>query len=296
MFKVFSTREVAVGIYGLLAIILACTNKKIRIAVIGVVKATCQKPFLVLFFWVWMYVTGIIYCMCELHLWKWVFLKDVFIWVVFAGAPLSFKAAWRKVEEGFFRTMIRENLKLVVLVEFIINSFTFSLMTEMILQPILWVLTSLQSFSETKEEWKPAKNFFDIVVSMVSLVFLGFTFRTAIRTFSIEGVPDLLVTFCVPILLSICYVPVVYVLALRAKYRELFVRIVIRGVNNKREIRKRKWAVVLACGASYRKICEFSRRYYCSYIPAIKSANDDSRFIQFLNDFRTDYSNERKKR
>ena len=289
MFEVFSTREVAVGIYGLLAIILACTNKKIRIAVIGVVKAACQKPFLVLFFWVWVYVTGIIYCMCELHLWKWVFLKDVFAWVVFAGAPLGFKAAWKKVEDGFFRNMILENLRLVAFVEFIVSSFTFSLAVEMIVQPILLGLTSLQSFSGTKEEWKPAKMFFDIVVSIVSLVFLGFTLRTAIRTFSVVGVPDLLVTFCVPISLSICYVPVVYVLALRAKYREIFVRIVIRGANNKREIRARKRTVILACGASYRKICEFSRQYCYNYIPSVKSANDDNRFVQFANEFKKNY-------
>lgn len=159
----------------------------------------------------------------------------------------------------------------------------------MIVQPILLGLTSLQSFSGTKEEWKPAKMFFDIVVSIVSLVFLGFTLRTAIRTFSVVGVPDLLVTFCVPISLSICYVPVVYVLALRAKYREIFVRIVIRGANNKREIRARKRTVILACGASYRKICEFSRQYCYNYIPSVKSANDDNRFVQFANEFKKNY-------
>lgn len=253
MFGVFSTREIAIGIYAILAIALACTDRKIRLAAIDVVKAICQKPFLVLFFWVWVYIVGLIYCMHRFGLWKWMFLKDVFIWVMFAGVPLSIKAAWKKVDDGFFRNMILGNLKLATVVEFIISSFTFSLVVEMILQPILLALISFQALSGTKEEWKSAKIFFDIVVIVVSLPFLGFTFKTAIEAFSTDGVLELLVTFFIPILLSICYVPVVYALALRSKYKELFVRLEIRGANNKREVRKRKVAVMLTSGISYKK-------------------------------------------
>ena len=293
MFEVFSTREVAIGVYGLIFIVLACTNMKIRLAAIDVVKAACQKPFLVLFFWVWVYAVAIICCLHELHLWKWVFLKDVFAWVIFAGVPLCFKAAWKKVEENFFRNMVLDNLKFVVFVEFIISSFTFSLLTEMLIQPILLLLISLQTLSGSKEEWKAAKIFFDIIVSSVSMVFLGFTFRAVIRAYSQEGMIDLLVAFCVPALLSICFVPILYILAVRSKYRSLFGRITIRGANNRKAVRKRKVSVVLACGASYKKVCEFDRQYCHSYIPLIRSDKDDESFVRFLNDFKVRYRNNR---
>lgn len=286
MFDTFSTREVTIGTYGLIVIILACTNRKIRLTAIDVVKAACQRPFLVTFFWAWVYAIAIIYCMYKLHLWKWVLLKDVFLWVIFVGVPTCFKAAWKRIDEDLFRNMILDNLKFTVFLEFIISSFTFSLPTEMVIQPILLVLISLQLLSGTTEEWKLAKIFFDIVISIISVVFLGFSFKTAIQVYSHEGVADYLIAFCVPVVLSVCYCSLVYALAVRSKYRSLFGRITIRGSNNKKMIRKRKMSVVLACGVSYKKVCAFDSQYCRSYILTVKSDKDDESFMQFLDEFK----------
>jgi hypothetical protein len=217
-----------------------------------------------------------------------VLLKDVFLWVIFVGVPTCFKAAWKRIEEDLFRNMILDNLKFAVFLEFIISSFTFSLLTEMVIQPILLVLISLQSLSKTKEEWKLGKIFFDIVISIVSVVFLGFSFKTAIQVYSQEGISDYLIAFYVPVVLSICYTPLVYALAVQSKYRSLLGRITIRGANNKKVIRKRKISVMLTCGVSYKKVCEFDRQYCRSYIRTVKSDKDDECFLQFLDNFKKD--------
>ena len=84
-----------------------------------------------------------IFLVKQLKFWKWIYLKDVCFWVIFVGIPFCLNVSAAK-EKSYFKNIILNNLKLVVVVEFIISSFTFNILIEFILQPILIFLILLQ--------------------------------------------------------------------------------------------------------------------------------------------------------
>ena len=52
---------------------------------------------------------------------------------------------------------------------------------------------------------------------------------TSVRQVLTEGIADVLVSFCIPVLFSIAYLPVIYFVAVKALYHDLFVLILIRN-------------------------------------------------------------------
>lgn len=152
MLGLFSTREMALGIYFILIIAWVLSNGKTRKSVIQLVKAACTRqlaiPFLgmILYAGLWVYVFSLI------PVWKWEYLKDIVIWVLFAGIPVCFNAVSQKDEEHYFRNIITDNFKYTALSEFFLGIFTFSFFVELILQPILFFLFSVQAFLENNEK------------------------------------------------------------------------------------------------------------------------------------------------
>ena len=151
MFDIFSTREIVSGIYLLLIIILILIFKKTRTSALEVVKIACNKILLIPFIGILIYAGIFVYVFFKLPFWEWKYIKDIIIWIVFVGVPVCFKATNRKNDEQYFRNIVIDNLKFTTLVEFFISSFTFSLIGEFILQPILTFLLMLQVYAGIKE-------------------------------------------------------------------------------------------------------------------------------------------------
>lgn len=157
MLDIFSTRELALGIYLLIVIVYCLVKPKCRSSVFNLIKCACAKklsiPFLIMLLY-----AGLFVCILSLYsFWKWIYIKYIVIWVLFAGVPVCYGAANKTVDEKYFPSITINNFKFAIIVEFIINTFTFSLITELLLQLGLFVLFTLQAIAATKPEFKSAK-------------------------------------------------------------------------------------------------------------------------------------------
>lgn len=110
-------------------------------------------PFLIMLLYAGLFVGILSLC----SFWNWIYIKDIVIWVLFAGIPVCYGAANKTVNEEYFSSIVINNFKFAIIVEFIINTFTFSLITELLLQLSLFVLYALQVMAETKTEYKSTK-------------------------------------------------------------------------------------------------------------------------------------------
>lgn len=69
----------------------------------------------------------------------------------------------------------------------------------------------------------------DGISVVVGFALLWFTVDVAIDVISTEGIADVLISFCIPVVFSIAYLPVIYFVAVKALYHDLFVLILIRN-------------------------------------------------------------------
>lgn len=85
-----------------------------------------------------------------------------------------------------------KNLKLMILVEFIINSFTFSLIVEFFLIPFIVIITGVNTLSKKKIEYKPAEKLTNGVLIFFGLSILFYSsYRAITEIDSIENVSTL---------------------------------------------------------------------------------------------------------
>lgn len=279
---IFSTREFTTLTYLIIIVISVFASKKIRPSAISVIKAACAKKLIIPFFIMLIYATLFVFVLSFVPFWNWIYLKDIFIWVLFAGVPVCFNAINKATESHYFRNIILDNLKFAAIVEFFTGTFTFSLLVEFILQPVLLFFILLQMISNTKDEYKQVRTLMNWIVSIIGFIILGFTIKEAISSYNSLNALDIVVCFVLPIALSAFYLLFAYGFAIYAKYEMLFIRMGFKEPDDKKTRCRHRRKVVLLCGLSYSKICKFEKEYMHRMYVTMK----ESDFESIITDFR----------
>lgn len=257
--NIFSTREIAVFIYAIIFLVYVLLRNKTRNAAFSVVKAACHIKLIIPFLFVISF-SGLFTWLCTyLPFWNWIYIKDIAFWTLFAGVPICFNATSRKLEEHYFKNIIIDNLKFAALVEFITGTFTFHIIGELILQPLLVFFLILQSSLIKKTE--AVKKFVDGLLGIAGLMILGFTIKSAVDSIGDIQFIDITVGLLLPIILSVLYLPVAYIFAVYAKYEILFMRMGFKEPDDKKLKLKHRLAVIGACKFSYKRVCNFLNMY-----------------------------------
>ena len=285
MFDIFSTREVASAIYILLIIIWLCTRKNGIKSLLGVLDAACKPIIVFPVLFLFTFAAIVVYGLQFFPFWNWILLKDVILWVLFVATPIFFKAGTRKLDTYPFSQMILDNFLASAILEFFISTFTFSLFAELITIPVFTFITILKDYDRDNPKHQKYQKIYDGFAVFAGLILIFFTTKIAINVIASEGIIPTLISFCIPIIFSVAFLPIIYLLALWAQYHDLFVRIYIRNHLSKKGLFPKKFRVFLACGLSYKRILLF-RNAYTGYITSIRSANDDDTFLSFVAAFK----------
>lgn len=279
--ELFSNRELALGLYALLFIVWLLCSRKIRPSTINLLKSACHRQLIIPFLFMLCYAGTTIYGLSCLSFWKWQYLKDIVMWVLFAGVPICFNAVNTK-EEQYFRNIVIDNLKFTALVEFIFGTFTLSFMAELVVQPIILLLFLLQAMAEQEEKHKVFKQFLDAVITISGILLICVTVKEAITSYISLNALDLFVSFLIPIVFSALYLPIAYLLAVYAKYQVLFIRMTFKSPKSKKQQRKYRWKVFVACGFSYIQICRFEKEY----LKRLYVSLPENEFIKLIQEFK----------
>ena len=154
----------------------------------------------------------LVYVLSFMPFWGWNHVKDVLIWFLFSGVPLCYNAI-QSVEDGYFKSMVLGIVKFLVLVEFLISSFTFNLITEIILLPAITLIVLLDTVADTRQEFAPVKKLTSFVLAVGGVAFIGFTIAEGIDSYQVLNTVDFIVSIFIPIVFSVLYVPIAYMFA-----------------------------------------------------------------------------------
>lgn len=203
--------------------------------------------------------------------------------MLFAGVPICFNATNRQLEEHYFRNILIDNLKFTALVEFVTGTFTFPIIGELILQPLLVFFVILESSLMKKTE--ATKKVVDGLIGIAGLIIIGLTIKSIADSIGEIYFVDILVGLALPIILSIIYLPAAYFFALYAKYEILFLRMGFKEPDDKKLKINHRIKVIRLCKLSYKKVC----RFLYEYLPKMYVRMSAAEFENILDEFRTTY-------
>lgn len=248
--EIFNNREIALGIWLLIAIaVLIFSNPSREFIRTAFPILFCRK--FVIFYVVFLSYFGlVIYGLFTIGFWDTSLLKDTIFWILFVELPLFAKTIEKAKDNHFFKQVIKENIALIVIVKFLLNFWTFGLITEIIIVPIIIIISVLSVLAARKLEHRQAKHFFEWIISIFVVVVIvnsvQHVFQTPNEIINIGVLKELLL----PILLLVLNLPVVYGLALYKTYEDVFVR--VKG--NKIDKPKIKRRIFLFAGIYLSKI------------------------------------------
>ena len=258
---IFSSREIVSGIWFFIFFIFILSKPKIRVSILNVIQVATGKQLIIPLIIIIIYSTILVLIASCFSFWQWKYLKDIAFWVIFVGVPVSFGATIIKENNSYFTDILKKNFKFIVIVEFLLSTITFSILTELVILPLLTLLILLEAVASTREEYYKVNKLLSFFLALAGFIILGLTLKKAIENYIIFSSFDLLIKFSIPIALSFLFIPMAYCFAIFAEYQQLFITLGFREPEDKVIKRKHRWEIIKACKLSYRRVRHFKKTY-----------------------------------
>ncbi len=236
----FSTRELSVIFWLSLFLIYALTKKDVRKSSIKVIQAFFQHKLIVLFLLMIIYVQLQILGLVKLGLWDTSLLKDTIYWPMLVGFPLLMKTNKIGSEKKYLKSIFKDSIKGIVILEFIANFYSFSLIAELILIPIMTIVGVSTVYTKDEPKYKAVEKLFSNIIMIFGLVVLAYTVYRIYQGFEDFANLSTLKSFLLPILLTITFLPFLYLVALWSLYETMLYR-TGHGLKKKKDKRYLKW-------------------------------------------------------
>lgn len=217
LFDIFSTREIALIIWFLLFLFFVSRTKDVRYSI--VIKALFKRKLILTFSTLLIYILLIVFILSYIGFWDRSLLKDTVSWLLFTGTVLFINN--NKAENiNYFSKLIKDNIKITAIWEFLFNFYTLSLFWELILIPVVFMFATI-AFAENsskKEEDKKVVTLCKSILGLIGLVMIGYVIYRTVSEYELLLSISNLKSFLLPILLLILTIPYFYALALYMNY------------------------------------------------------------------------------
>src|ERR1019366_8033017 len=147
----FSNREIALFFWLSVLFLWFLAKKEIRTSFGGVLKAFLNKCFLTFSFILVIYTILMVFCMHKIDLWDILLLKETLFW--FFGVAFVLMMNITKVKGmDYFKSTVKHSIRGAVIIEFLVNFYTFSLAIELVFIPLIVILSLTKFYLEIKKE------------------------------------------------------------------------------------------------------------------------------------------------
>ncbi len=171
------------------------------------------------------YMATVIYFLSELGLWDVEQLKSTLFWCASVGFMSLFKLESIKKDKSFFKHSAIDNFKLLAILQFIVGVYTFPLWIELLLAPILVLIGAMSAIAETDKKYHQVKILLEYCLSFFGIILITHTLYMVAVNFGEFGNEKTAYDFFVPSLLTLCYLPFVFVMLVYSTYEEVFIRL-----------------------------------------------------------------------
>lgn len=209
-------------------------------------------------------------------------LKEVIIWS-FGAFGLILKHTKITEDENFSEKLILDNLKFIVIFEFICNMYTFNLFVEVIIifsVTMLILMKTVSDYQEKNETNLRTVKIINFLLNIFSLVIIIFTINQLINNYNSIEIVRNLKSFFLPLMLILFYLPFYYMVILYSKYEMIFIsmQFFIKDINLNNHLKRK---VFTYCFLDYSRLKRIHQNLYHFQKNNTKSEIDES-FDKFI--------------
>jgi hypothetical protein len=226
-------------------------------------------------------VIGTVLLLHRVGYWDRGMTKTTVLW--FMGVGLATAFSIKRKDGGYFRRLLINNLTFAVVIEFLANLHTFPIYVELVLVPIVFLFVGTNAFAETQPQYALAAKVTGRFLTLVGLTALAFSLNYVVRNFHKLATVEQGKEFGLPLLLTACFVPFLYTVALFTVYQSMLhmVHFGLRGDESLYRFARR--SILRACGVKLGRAQLFDERFRGD----LWGATTETEVKNVINDFRT---------
>lgn len=210
--QAFNNREIAIGLWIILGLLFCLSRADLRASLWIVAKVLINPKLLLFFGIVALNIVALCWLLAKIGLWSKSQLAPTVLWFVMGGCVFAGRALQSNEDDQYFRNLFRGSLKLGGIFEFIVVAYTFGLMTEIVLTPLLFLLIATLAFAEKKPEYAKAKVLLEFILATFAIVLVWNSVSSIWKQPGMFFTTDTGRNFALPILLTVGSIPVFYLL------------------------------------------------------------------------------------
>jgi len=226
---------------------------------LGVLKAFFQKKIITVFLAMFVYIFFIILLFSKLQIWNASLTKDTGFWILGSAFVLLMNVNNATQDDHHFKKILIDNLKLILVLEFIITLYSFDFWIEMLFVPVMFLIVAMGAVAEIKKEYLPVKKLIDYILSFIGIFLIIFAISKVIGDYQGFLTANNLRSFVLPPLMTLAYIPFLYIFALIMAYEMLFVRLDIFLKNDKKLAGFAKQKIFRLCFLNLGKLNRFAK-------------------------------------
>ncbi|MFD2582479.1 hypothetical protein ACFSR6_08270 [Pedobacter vanadiisoli] len=236
LFKILNTRELASSIWVTISIVFFLIVPSKQKELVTIIKGIFSRKFTTV------YILAALYCAMSctilyfIKAWDTSLVKDSLFWMFFAALPMMYKSARSKNIREYFGSTLKSLLTVTVVLEFLMGLHTFSIWLELLLVPISFLLFVLTIFSKQKPEYSQVQWLFEWTTTIIGVLIVMFEFRYVTTHINDFLKLAYLKQFTLPILLSLLFIPFLYLLVIYIRFEETFAILTVRFQNNPNQL------------------------------------------------------------
>jgi hypothetical protein len=269
-----NSREIAILIWAAIGLVACLFSKNIRRALAGVVRAFFQRQIITVVSLLYIYLALEVGFLQIIGLWNWDQLKNALVLSVAVGFVSILQLNKIGDNPKFYRQWIVDNIQIVAIIEFVAVFYTFPLIVELILIPILTLIGGMIAVGERNENHKPVVNLLNSLLAIFGLFLIGHALYAIIAYPASFWTSQTLRDLYTPIVLSFLLLPFIQVIHLYSAYERVFVLLKINMPDGNLR-RYAKGRALLAFGPSVTLLNRWNR-HIATHRPTDKQAIDDS--------------------
>lgn len=220
-----NNREVALIIWIFILIVYVSLKDKERQtlkAFKGVLRAFFVSKIVVAIVWASLWIVLCVQALRYIGVWEIANLKTTLLWAATFAFVTLFDVVRISENDTYFRKTVRDTVSATVAITFIADAYSFPLIIELSLVPLLALMTGVQVFSERKLEHGQVHKLAGTVLALAGMVYIGHGLYMAFKDFRSFASWDTLQEFLTPITLSLLFLPYLYIVSVVVSYELTF--------------------------------------------------------------------------
>lgn len=189
----------------------------------NVLRAFSAPKIVVILAWASLWIVLCVQMLRYVGAWEIANLKTTLLWAVTFAFVTLFDIGRISEDDTYFRKTVRDTLGATVAIAFIAEAYSFPFAVELILIPLLALMTGVQVVSEKKPEYVSAHKLASTTLALAGVAYVGYGLYVVVNDFHGFATWNTLREFLIPIVLSLLFLPYLYFVSVLVSYELTFV-------------------------------------------------------------------------